>query len=156
MPQSHWEPKRLLLVELAEQGKLHFLLVLIWDSQTHLKSRNHFSSSEETEVCEELTTEVWDFETGKNWTTEPSLRQSTYALAVYFVDANFCNSPDSGNDSTNMTTTHPWWLEWMKKNWNFIAWDEKSDIYSGKFRATSIGPQNFEISVTYPSLNVCL
>ena len=102
MPQSHWETKRLLLVEVAEQSKLLFCL-----SQTHLKSKNHFSSIEETEVWEELATEVWDFETGKNWTTEPSLPQSTYALAVYFVDANFCNSPDSGDDSTDKTTIHP-------------------------------------------------
>ena len=81
MPQSHWETKRLLLVEVAEQSKLLFCL-----SQTHFKSKNHFSSIEETEVWEELGTEVWDFETGKNWTTELSLRQSTYVLAVYFVD----------------------------------------------------------------------
>ena len=103
MHQSHWEPKRLLLVELAEQSKLHFLLV----SKTFEKHKSFFSSSEETEVCEELATEVWDFETGKNWTTEPSLRQSTYGLAVYFVDANFCTSPDSDDISTDMTTIHP-------------------------------------------------
>ena len=60
MPQSHWETKRLLLVEVAEQSKLLFCL-----SQTHFKSKNHFSSIEETEVWEELGTEVWDFETGK-------------------------------------------------------------------------------------------
>ena len=102
MPQSHWEPKQLLLVEIPEQSKLLFCL-----SQTHLKCTKKNSFSEGTEVSEELATEVWDFETGKNWTTEPSLHQSTYALAAYFVDTNFCNSPDSGDDSTDMTRMHP-------------------------------------------------
>ena len=45
-------------------------------------------------------TEVWDFETGNNWTFEPSLLPTGLAdgIALYFVDANFCNSPDSDDE----------------------------------------------------------
>ena len=45
---------------------------------------------------EELATEIWDFETGNNWTFEQSLLPTGHAdgIALYFVDANFCNSSD--------------------------------------------------------------
>ena len=48
-------------------------------------------------MSEELETEVWDFETGNNWIFEPSLFPNGHAdgIALYFVDADFCNSPDS-------------------------------------------------------------
>ena len=45
-------------------------------------------------------TEVWDFETGNNWTFEPSLLPTGLAdgIALYFVDSSFCNSPNSGDE----------------------------------------------------------
>ena len=58
-----------------------------------------FFNSNGTEVLE---TEVWDFETGNNWTTEPSLPGYADGIAIYFVDGNFCNSSDSGDDSFDL------------------------------------------------------
>ena len=55
-----------------------------------------FFISNDTEVLE---TEVWDFETGNNWTTEPSLRGYADGIALYFVDGYFCYSSDYDDDS---------------------------------------------------------
>ena len=48
-----------------------------------------------------LATEVWDFGTGNNWIFEPSLFPNGHAdgIALYFVDADFCNSPNSEDES---------------------------------------------------------
>ena len=71
------------------QSKLHLLLV----SKTFGVRINFFFSDE---------TEVWDFETGNNWTFEPSLFPTGLAdgIALYFVDANFCNSSNSDDESS--------------------------------------------------------
>ena len=63
---------------------------------TKQKLTRQFSFSNETDILEELATEIWDFETGNNWTFEQSLLPTGHAdgIALYFVDANFCNSSD--------------------------------------------------------------
>ena len=67
---------------------------MIW---THGESLTlNFFISNGTEVLE---TEVWDFETGNNWTTEPSLPGYADGIALYFVDGNFCYSSDYDDDS---------------------------------------------------------
>ena len=61
------------------------------------KTYKIFFISDGTEDSEELATEVWDFETGNNWTFEPSLPPTGHAdgIALYFVDAYFCKSSNS-------------------------------------------------------------
>ena len=70
----------------------------IWKTRQNISLRKVFFSNG-TEVSEELATEVWDFETGNNWIFEPSLFPTADGIALYFVDANFCNSPNSEDES---------------------------------------------------------
>ena len=79
---------------------------------------------------EELETEIWDFETGNNWTFEQSLLPTGLVdgIALYFVDANFCNSSDDVVCDDLSHDCHDWsrieiWMAEMAEISRYIKMD---------------------------------
>ena len=82
---------------------------IAFGSQTIIIGGEHEFSLDDNDFSdgEDISTEVWDFETGISRTIEPTLPVSARAytgsaigISLYFVDNNFCRSSNSGGDST--------------------------------------------------------